>query len=116
MKHLLFFSSAFLSGMTNGLFGAGGGILAVKSLSLKGLEQKKAQATALTATFMMSVISCGVYLYKGYFNPLSAVYYLPFGIIGAIAGACLLKKIPDKILRKVFSIFIIWSGMRMIFR
>lgn len=98
----------------NGLFGSGGGIAAVKALTSRGLGQKSAQATALSATFTMSVISCGVYIYNGYFSMRSALVYLPFGVVGAICGALLLKKVPDGILRKLFALFIIWSGIRMI--
>lgn len=66
--------------------------------------------------FIMSVISCGVYLFRGYFRLYSAIPYLPFGVIGAITGTFLLKKIPDRILRKLFAVFMIWCGARMVFR
>ena len=105
-----------MSGLFNSLFGAGGGILAVKSIRSQGAEQKKAQATALAAMFIMSVISCGVYLFKGYFRLSSALPYLPFGIIGALAGTHLLKKTPDRILRRLFALFMLWCGVRMVLK
>lgn len=116
MKGFLFFITAFFSGIINGLFGSGGGILAVRHFAMKGLEQKKAQATALSLTFLMSVSSCIIYLYKGYFSLSEALPYLPFGLIGASVGCAVLKKMPDKALRKLFAAFIIWAGVRMVFR
>ena len=116
MKGILLFITSFSSGIVNGLFGAGGGILAVRHFRMKGLAQKKSQATALLLTFLMSVISCAFYLIKSYFSFFEALPYLPFGVVGAVAGCTLLKKFPDKFLKKLFSLFIIWAGARMIFR
>lgn len=116
IKSALFYINAFLSGLFNSLLGAGGGILAVNSLKSRGLEQKKAQSTALTAMFILSVISCAVYLYGGYFSLSAALPYLPFGVAGAVAGAFLLKKTPDRISHKLFAVFMLWSGIRMVLK
>lgn len=110
-----FFLSLF-SGLFNSLFGAGGGILTVAFMKRKGLSQKKAQATALCATYVMSTVSCAYYYLNGYLDIDKAIPYLPFGILGSITGSFLLSKIPDKILRKLFGLFIIWAGARMIFK
>ena len=116
MKGILFFVISFFSGLINGLFGAGGGILAVRYFKMKGLEQKRAQSTALTLTFLMSASSCLIYLFKGYFSFSDALPYLPFGLLGAAIGCFLLKKMPDSILKKLFAFFIIWAGVRMIIK
>lgn len=116
MNTALFYISSFFSGIFNSLFGAGGGILAVKSMKAYGLEQKKAQATSLTSMFVLSVISCTVYILKGYFTLSDALPYLPFGVIGAVCGAYLLKKIPDRILKKLFAVFMLWCGARMVLK
>lgn len=105
----------FLSGLLNGLFASGGGIPAVMFLKSKGLSQKSAQATALCITFLMSLVSVTVYAFKGYFSLGDALVYIPFGIPGALVGSALLKRIPDSLLRKLFALFIIWAGTRMIF-
>lgn len=115
MQKLTYFLAALLSGLLNGLFASGGGIPAVACFKKKGLKQKNAQATALCVTFLLSLISLLYYYYKGFLNIQDALIYIPFGIPGALLGSFLLKKAPDKILRKVFSLFIIWAGVRMLF-
>lgn len=107
---------SFFTGLFNALFGSGGGIIAVSLLKNKGLEQKNSQATAMVLTFVLSLMSCVYYLYKGYFILNDALIYLPFGIVGALVGSILLKKCPNKILRKLFAVFIIRAGLKMIFR
>ncbi len=107
---------SFFSGVINSVFGAGGGILAVESLKKQGLEQKNAQATALCATLLMSVFSAGYYWYNDYFKFTDALIYIPFGIPGALIGSYLLGKLPDRLLRKLFGVLIIWSGTRMMFK
>ncbi len=107
---------SFLSGFTNVIFGSGGGILAVESLKMHDLSQKKAQATALCSTLLMSVFSVGYYLYNDYFSLSDALLYVPFGMPGAFTGSYLLGKLPDKFLRKIFAVIIIWAGLRMVFK
>lgn len=104
----------FLSGIANGLFGAGGGILAVEALNKKGLKQKNAQATALCATILMSVFTAFYYLFKGYYKPVDALVYIPFGIPGALTGSFLLGRLSDRFLKKLFGAFIIFIALRMI--
>lgn len=116
MRRISDFLLCFCSGLFNSLFGSGGGIISVTYLKRKKLSQKNAQATALTASLVLSVISCGYYLYCGYFSFNDSLRYLPFGIIGALFGSFLLAKIPDKLLKKLFALFILWAGARMIFK
>lgn len=116
MKKTADYFLSLISGLFNSLFGSGGGILTVAFMKRKGLSQKRAQATALCATYVMSVVSCAYYFSSGYIDTNKAVLYLPFGIIGSITGSVLLAKIPDRILRKLFALFIIWAGARMILK
>ena len=115
MKKITYSAVSLFSGLLNGLFASGGGIPAVTCFKKKGLNQKNAQATALCVTFFLSLISIAYYYYSGLFDPRDALIYIPFGIPGAFAGSCLLKKLPDKFLKKLFAIFIIWAGVRMLF-
>lgn len=103
-------------GLVNALFGAGGGLVAVPIFKGMGLSQKQAQASALSVILPLSVISASVYYYMGYFSIKDALGYIPFGIVGSLLGTHLIKKIPDKILRKLFSAFMIYTGIRMLTR
>ena len=104
----------FLVGVINGLLGAGGGMLAVPLLKSRGLEQKKAHASAIAVIFPLTLISAAVYLIGGKVSLNDAWQYLPAGAAGAAVGMLLLPRIPDKILRKVFAVFMLWAGFRMI--
>ena len=107
---------AFISGVSNGIFGAGGGIFAVGFFKAEGLSQKKAQATTLCVTLFLSAFSMIYYIYKDYFSITDALKYVPFGIPGAVAGSFLLENIPDSLLKKIFAAFIIFTGVRMIIK
>lgn len=114
IKNKLYKLLPFLSGITNSLLGAGGGILAVSYFKSKGMEQKKAQAAALVTTFVLSAISCIYYAFQGYMQFNDALVYVPCGVVGAVLGVLLLKIMPDKILRKLFAVIILWAGARML--
>lgn len=116
MKKITSILYKFFTGISNSLFGAGGGIIAVTYFKNKGLSQKKAQATSLFTMLVLTVISCGYYICNSYFSVKTAMPYFPFGILGAVTGAVLLKKIPDSFLKKAFALFIIYAGIKMLRR
>lgn len=114
MKKLKLTAGGFLVGIINALFGAGGGMIAVPLLTKNGLSQKEAQATAVCVILPLTVITSVIYLIKGNLDIMSAVPYMLPGLFGAAAGPFILKKIPDKILRKFFALFMIWAGVRLL--
>ncbi len=103
-----------VTGIANGLFGSGGGMLSVPLLENTGLEAKKAHASSIAITLPLSVVSTFVYSLKGHINYSLALKFIPLGLLGAIAGSWLLKKISNKILKKIFGIILIISGIRML--
>ncbi|RPF48148.1 hypothetical protein EDD70_0961 [Hydrogenoanaerobacterium saccharovorans] len=103
-------------GVLNGLFGAGGGIVAVGFLSRLDGNIKSAHATAILITLFLSAASSYMYVTSGNVTFSDALPFLPGGMIGAIAGALFLKKIPDFWLRKVFAVFILYSATRLLLR
>lgn len=103
-----------VTGIANGLFGSGGGMLSVPLLENTGLEAKKAHASSIAITLPLSVVSTFVYSLKGHINYSLALKFIPLGLLGAIAGSWLLKKISNKILKKIFGVILIISGIRML--
>lgn len=103
-------------GLINALFGAGGGLIAVSFLLKAGLSQKQAQATALCIILPLSIISSIVYYQKGYVGLNQAKTYLPYSLIGAMVGTALMSKISNKILKKIFAVFMLWAGIRLLMR
>lgn len=104
------------SGLLNGLFGSGGGMVAVPFLKKCGLEPKEAHATSISMILPMSLVSSWLYLSGGAFALGEAWIFLPGGVAGAIAGALLLKKISTPLLNKIFGAFMVFAAVRLFFR
>lgn len=103
-------------GFLNGLFGSGGGIVAVPLLRSGGIDQKSAQACSLAVTLPLSALSAIMYLGTRELPWQDALRLIPAGIPGALVGGFLLKKIPNKPLKRLFGIMMIIAGGRLILR
>ncbi len=103
-----------LVGLVNGLLGAGGGLVAVPMLTAGGLSQKEAHAGSVFLIFCLSVLSSGLYLFRGQVHISDILPYLPGGIAGSILGALLLRKISNFWLKKLFAGFLLWAGLRFV--
>lgn len=103
-----------LSGTANGLFGSGGGVLAVPLLEFDGTQTRKAHASSIGITLPLSVISAGVYWYKGSFALKDTYPYLLPGLAGAVLGALCLKKISSIWLERAFALVMIAFGVRLL--
>lgn len=104
-----------LSGIINGLLGAGGGMLVVPALKAQTGAQK-AHATTVAIIMPMCLASSIWYLFDGRVTINDALPYAPYGVIGALIGSVLLTKLKSKQLRIIFGLFMIWAGVRMILR
>ena len=102
-------------GFLNSFFGSGGGLVAVPLLKSKGLSDKEAHATSIAIILPVSVFSAILYYNSGNIDLYNAISFLPGGIAGAVTGALLLNKIPGRILKIIFTCFMIYSGVRMVF-
>ncbi len=103
------------AGFVNGLAGSGGGVLVVLYLTIYAkVEQKKAQATAIAVILPLTILSSVIYAWDGYVMwPILWKVSLG-GIAGAIVGAFVLNKIKGKLSKKLFGIFLIFAGLRML--
>lgn len=115
-KKLGVFGIGFLIGAVNGIFGAGGGIMAVPLLRKMGLEKKPAHTNAVAVILPISVLSGVMYLLKGYVTFSAALPYIPSGVVGAVLGTYILKKISPLWLKRIFGIFIIYAGVRLLLK
>lgn len=105
-----------LVGTANGLFGSGGGIVAVPMLEHDKTEVKKAHATSIAVTLPLSIISGIIYFNKGNIDVVYALKFIPFGILGVLVGAKLLIKLSSVTLKRIFGIVMIVFGIRLILR
>ena len=100
-------------GFLNGIFGSGGGMVAVPFLKANGLEVKKAHATSIAVIFFLSLL---LYMGKTQLAFIDWIFYIPGGIAGGLLGAWLLPKIPQTLLRRIFGALIIFSAIRLLMR
>ena len=113
LKRLLF---GLISGAVSAAAGMGGGLIIVPYLKKNGLSQKTAQKSAVAAILPISALSAAFYIFKGFVMPDSLLLLLPVGVIGAAVGIILLDKIPENILKILFSGFMIYGGVRLLLR
>ncbi len=104
-----------VSGLLNGFFGSGGGVAAVPLLEKAGTPPKKAHATSIAITFILSIVSIIFYLINNSVDLSGTVILIPSGIVGALVGCFLMKKIPTKILKRIFGGLLIISAVRLFF-
>ena len=100
-KKILTAVSGLTIGAVNGLMGAGGGMIAVPLLKKCGMEQKSAHTNAVAVILPICVLSAGLYLKNGYVSIGDALPYVPTGITG---------------LKRVFALFMIYAGIRLLLK
>ena len=105
----------FLSGIINGFFGAGGGLLLVPMITYVAKDNsKKAHATTLACVMFMCLASSIIYLVKNQLNFKLILVCLIGSLIGAMIGIKLLKSLKNNVIDLVFSLVLILAGILMI--
>lgn len=105
-----------LIGLVNGVFGAGGGMIAVPVLKKQGLDQKLAHANAVAVILPITIISAVLYLVKGNVALIDSWAFIPTGLIGSVIATLALQKFSNKVLQKTFAAFMIYAGVRLLMR
>jgi uncharacterized membrane protein YfcA len=106
-----------LAGVLAGLFGVGGGILFVPTLTLVlGLDQLHAQATSLLA--MLPVVAVGTWRQRRYGNVRfrAAVTLGLAGIAGILAGGMLAENLSDAVLERLFGLLLLAVAVQLAWR
>jgi uncharacterized membrane protein YfcA len=104
------------AGVLAGMFGVGGGILFVPTLTYLGLTQLHAEATSLLAIIPTVVV--GVWRHQRYGN----VRWRPAAIIGlasvgaTVAGAQVAESLPESTLRKLFAVLLLITAAQIAWR
>lgn len=114
VKYLKYAVIGLVTGIANGLFGSGGGTIAVPAMvHLLGAEEHKAHATAISVILPLTVVSSLYYISKGYADWGLTVKVVSGGLAGGYIGARLLNVCPENVLRKIFAVFMAAAGIRM---
>lgn len=104
-----------LAGIISGLFSTGGGMILVPAfMHLLNLDATKSRGTSIFCILPM-VITSSFFYYRGNYIEWKIAFLCALGgSIGGYMGAKLLKKIPEKIMKIAFTIFLIYVSYRMI--
>ena len=116
MKKISNYFCGAVVGFINGFFASGGGIVAVLALKrYMKLDETKAHATAISVILPLTV--CGAFVYggNGYADTDMIIKTAIGGSIGAVSGAKLLKKLPEKHIKAGFGVIMIISAVGMFF-
>lgn len=102
-------------GVANGLFGGGGGMIAVPVLKAAGRSAPSAHATAIAVILPASIASAAVYLLHG-FIPLALFLPVALGVLlGGFLGAKLLARASASAVTIAFAALMLAAGLRMLF-
>ena len=109
-------TAGILTGAVNGLFGGGGGMVAVPLLEkMCAYKDKEAHATAIFIIAPVCAASALVYIING-FAALDVIIPAAVGsVAGGLAGALMLNKFPKTIINYIFVAVMFAAGVRMLF-
>ncbi|MGN1061991.1 MAG: TSUP family transporter [Candidatus Scatosoma sp.] len=103
------------TGAANGLFGGGGGMIAVPLLRALGSGEKEAHATAIAVILPVSLLSFILYAVRGYFDFSVALPTALGGFFGGFLGAKMLSFLPEKAVFFTFTALQLFAGFWMLF-
>lgn len=102
-----------LAGLANGLFGSGGGMFLVPLFTRwTKLPQRKAFATSVAVILPLSLVSAGIYWFRGGLELEAAWPYLLGGFLGGLLSGRVFQKVPLTWLRRAFALLILYGGVR----
>lgn len=107
--------AGLLAGLANGLFGAGGGMVAVTALKLLcGFDDKRAHACAISIMLPLSTLSGAVYAFHGSVDYNALVFVAPALAAGGYIGAQLTGKLDNVWLNRIFCALMVFAAMWML--
>lgn len=106
-------AAALVAGLFNGFFGTGGGMILVLSLSalLGPARGKEAFVLSSFAVLAFSLASLVFYGTRTGAEPFVA--FAPPAILGGALGALLFGRVGTNLLRKIFAILLVYSGLKL---
>ncbi len=106
---------ASLSGILNGLFGAGGGILLTYMFFKLSKSIGDAFASVVMTVALMSIVSAWRYFAMGAVDVDMLEGFVIPAVVGGYFGAWLSGKMNGRILRIIFAVMLVISGINMAF-
>ncbi len=106
-----------VTGVLAGILGIAGGVFLIPALvMLFGFTQKMAQGTTIAVLLPPIGIGAAYFYYRSGNINIKAAVILAIGIlIGGFVGAFMANKLPNEIIQKVFAVFMIGVGIKLLF-
>lgn len=102
-------------GAINGLFGGGGGMIAVPLLANGlGYPRKAAHATAILIILPICAVSALTYIFNGFVDLNIIIPATAGNVAGGLLGAQLLGKLPKIWVDAIFIAIMLVAGVRMV--
>jgi uncharacterized membrane protein YfcA len=111
------FSLMFVAGILSALLGIGSGI--IKVLAMDQMMRLPFKVSTTTSNFMIGVTaaaSAGVYLHRGYIDPVLAFPVMLGVLAGALIGARILGRANTKLLRQLFTGVVVIMAFEMLYK
>lgn len=103
-------------GLISGMFTSGGGLLLIPAfVHFYNLSEKDARATAIFCILPLVIVTALIYQSHHFIDWKVGAICAVGGIIGAYAGSKLLNILKPKYLKIIFAVFLIYSGIRIVF-
>ncbi|MDD2964637.1 MAG: sulfite exporter TauE/SafE family protein [Bacteroidales bacterium] len=117
LTFILLIVIGLIAGIFSGMVGLGGGIVIIPALIyLLGVDQHTAQGTSLALMLPPIGLLAAINYYKaGAINLTYAAIIAVAFFIGGYFGSGFALSLPENVIRKVFAVFIILMGIRMLF-
>lgn len=104
-----------VAGLASGYVGVGGGFIMVPlMLSLIGIPMKKASGTSLIAVMILAIPGVIEQGLLGNINYTVGIAVAAGSIPGAVVGAQLVRKVPERILRFIFGGFLVLAAVLLV--
>jgi uncharacterized membrane protein YfcA len=112
---IIVFIMGLSAGILSGLLGIGGGVVLVPMLVfILGILQHTAQGISMLVIIPTAIVSIWYFQKDNLINYQAALYMATGAVIGALISANLAQYLPASELKRIFGLFVIYSGYRMI--
>ena len=112
---LIVFIMGLGTGILSGLLGIGGGVVLVPMMVfILGIAQHTAQGISMLVIIPTAIVTLWHFHQDKLVNYQVALYMVGGAVAGALISANLVQYVPAGELKRIFGIFVIYSGFRMI--
>jgi uncharacterized membrane protein YfcA len=114
---IMYIIVGIVAGIFGGFLGIGGGTIIIPFLVfIAGFTQHQAQGTTLALMVPpIGLLAALRYYYDGNVNIKAALLICLGFVLGGLIGANLVSPIPDATLKRIFGIYLVLIGLRMVF-